>query len=138
MTNVYNRVRITIDSDQTNLDMVVGFVKSYAKRYGLVDDGIDTAVSEAFNNACIHAYDKRDQRVTIKMFDMNHQFIKVIVSDTGKGISDVKRAMEPLYSSVEQMSGMGFTIMDSFADRIKVSSRPGKGTTVSMWFRIKK
>jgi stage II sporulation protein AB (anti-sigma F factor) len=64
--------------------------------------------------------------------------LEIVVRDWGRGIEDVKKAMEPMFTTGgEDRSGMGFTIMESFTDRLKVKSSPGKGTTVTMLRSIK-
>lgn len=96
---------------------------------------IKTAVSEAVSNAVIHAY-KEDEGglVTVEcMIDEDRRII-IIVSDNGIGIEDVELAREPLYTSKpgEERSGMGFTVMESFTDKLDVVSAPGDGTKVTM------
>jgi stage II sporulation protein AB (anti-sigma F factor) len=96
---------------------------------------IKTAVSEAVSNAILHAYDKGEEGwIYMKMESSETGRIIIIVEDKGIGIDDVKKAMEPLYTTVEtgERSGMGFTVMESFMDRIIVDSSPGKGTKVTL------
>ncbi len=94
-----------------------------------------TAVSEAVSNAIIHAYrEGEDGMVTVEcMIDEGRRVI-IIVSDNGIGIEDVAQAREPLYTSRpgEERSGMGFTVMESFMDKLEVESTPGEGTRVTM------
>ncbi len=99
---------------------------------------IKTAVSEAVTNAIVHAYPDDMGTVWIKLRILGEDCIEVSVKDKGRGIEDVKKAMEPLFTTGgEDRSGMGFTIMDTFMDKMKVSSRAGKGTAVVMQRRIK-
>lgn len=96
---------------------------------------IKTAVSEAISNAVIHAYDEGKEGVinmSIESFDSGK--IVIIIEDHGRGIDDVKKAMEPLYTTgdVSERSGMGFTVMESFMDKVAVDSYPGKGTKVTL------
>jgi stage II sporulation protein AB (anti-sigma F factor) len=96
---------------------------------------IKTAVSEAVSNAVIHAYEEdEDGTVTVECMIDDDRKVIVIVSDTGIGIEDVELAREPLYTSRpgEERSGMGFTVMESFMDRVEVESAPGEGTRVTM------
>ncbi len=99
---------------------------------------IKTAVSEAVTNAIIHAYDQNPGYVEIigQLFD-NGIIVQVI--DRGKGIKDVKEAMQPLYTSKPELerSGMGFTVMETFMDEIEVISSLGEGTKVTMVKYIK-
>lgn len=94
---------------------------------------IKTAVSEAVTNAVIHGYGKDEGIVTMtgKICDNTVVFT---VSDRGKGIENVEKAREPLYTGAPEMerSGMGFTIMEAFTDSLKVESKPGCGTSVIM------
>lgn len=98
-----------------------------------------TAVSEAVTNAIVHAYadDGKRSEKTVYISGELYDGRKVVITvrDKGKGIEDVKKAMEPLYttSSGEERSGMGFTVMESFTDTVKVRSAPGKGTSVRLY-----
>lgn len=98
---------------------------------------IKTAVSEAVTNSIVHAYPDTIGRIMIrvKLFDDNS--IEITVRDWGKGIDDVKQARLPMFSTGgDDRSGMGFTIMESFMDKLRVRSVPGRGTTVTMTRRI--
>ncbi len=92
-----------------------------------------TAVSEAVTNAIVHAYPDCIGRIAMRMRIIEGSVVEISVRDWGKGIEDVKKAMTPLYTSGgEERSGMGFTIMGSFTDKLRVRSAPGRGTTVTM------
>ena len=92
-----------------------------------------TAVSEAVTNAIVHAYPDSIGVICMKLRILEGGVFEVSVRDWGRGIDDLEKAMMPLYSTGgEERSGMGFTIMDSFTDRLRVRSAPGKGTTVVM------
>lgn len=96
---------------------------------------IKTAVSEAVSNAIIHAYkEDEDGLVTLECLVEEGGKVTIIVSDKGVGIEDVNLAREPLYTSRpgEERSGMGFTVMESFMDKLEVESAPGEGTRVTM------
>ena len=98
---------------------------------------IKTAVSEAVTNAIVHAYPEKLGKIVIKMRILEGQVLELVVRDWGCGIPDVERARQPLYTTGgEERSGMGFTIMESFTDRLQVKSSPGKGTSVTMRKRI--
>ena len=98
---------------------------------------IKTAVSEAVTNCIVHAYPQEIGRVRMKLRILEPETLEISVRDWGVGIEDVKRAMEPLFTTGgEERGGMGFTIMQSFTDTLRVRSEPGKGTTVSMRRRI--
>ena len=98
---------------------------------------IKTAVSEAVTNAIVHAYPETMGTVWLRARILGGDTLELTVKDKGRGIPDVKLAMEPLFSTGgDDRSGMGFTIMESFMDTLKVRSQPGKGTTVTMRRRI--
>lgn len=94
---------------------------------------IKTAVSEAVTNAIIHGYEGTDGIVTMEI-SVNERLVTFTVSDSGRGIEDVERAMTPLYTSKpdSERSGMGFTVMETFMDTLSVTSVPRRGTTVVM------
>ena len=92
-----------------------------------------TAVSEAVTNAIVHAYPNSIGKVALRLRILEDNAVEITVRDWGRGIEDVARAMTPLYTSGgEERSGMGFTIMSSFTDKLRVRSTPGRGTTVTM------
>ena len=98
---------------------------------------IKTAVSEAVTNAIIHAYPDVIGVVRIRAKIYEGGILEIVVSDRGCGIPDLEKARTPLYTSGgSERSGMGFTIMESFMDTLRVRSTPGKGTTVTMRRRI--
>ena len=98
---------------------------------------IKTAVSEAVTNAIVHAYPDHLGKIVMKLRILEGNVLELAVRDWGCGISDVERARQPLYTTGgEERSGMGFTIMESFTDRLQVRSVSGKGTTVTMRKRI--
>ena len=100
---------------------------------------IKTAVSEAVTNCIIHAYENRQGIIKINAKLTENQII-IQISDSGKGIENVDAAREPLYTTKPNLerSGMGFTIMESFMDSIKVESIVGLGTKVTLVKTIKK
>ncbi len=117
-----------------------GFARAAAAAFAVQMDptleelgDIKTAVSEAVTNAIVHAYPDSIGTVQMRLRILEGNVLEIRVTDRGCGISDVKRAMEPMYSTGgEERSGMGFTIMSSFTDSLKVKSAPGRGTTVTM------
>lgn len=94
---------------------------------------VKTAVSEAVTNAIIHGYDGKKGIVTLKA-RIKDKTLEIEVIDTGKGIENIEKAKEPLYTTKpeQERSGMGFTIMESFMDEMKVESKVGEGTRVFM------
>lgn len=98
---------------------------------------IRTAVSEAVTNCIVHAYPDTLGPVTMRLRLFGDNTLEIQVKDKGVGIPDVERARQPMYTTGgAERSGMGFTIMESFMDRLKVRSTPGKGTVITMRRRI--
>ena len=98
---------------------------------------IKTAVSEAVTNAIVHAYPDTLGRIVVKARLLEGGGLEVTVRDWGRGIPDIAKAREPLYTTGgEERSGMGFTIMESFMDTLRVTSKEGQGTKVVMRRRI--
>ena len=98
---------------------------------------IKTAVSEAVTNCIVHAYPDRLGLIQIRLRLFEDHTLEIQIKDKGVGIPDVEQARRPMYTTGgEERSGMGFTIMESFMDLLKVRSTPGKGTTVTMRRRI--
>lgn len=94
---------------------------------------VKTAVSEAVTNCIIHGYENKKGDITMECTIHNND-ISIVVEDYGKGIADIEKAMEPLYTTRPEWerSGMGFAFMEAFMDKLKVDSSPGKGTRVFM------
>lgn len=101
---------------------------------------IKTAVSEAVTNSIIHGYSEKSGTVKIhcEIICSESDSFEITVSDDGRGIEDIEKAMQPLYttSPEDERSGMGFTVMQSFMDELDVTSKLGKGTVVKMIKRI--
>ena len=98
---------------------------------------IKTAVSEAVTNAIVHAYPDTLGWIVVKARLLEGGGLEVTVRDWGRGIPDIAKAREPLYTTGgEERSGMGFTIMESFMDTLRVTSKEGQGTKVVMRRRI--
>lgn len=95
---------------------------------------IKCALSEAVTNCTVHAYPDRIGTIRMQIKLRSDGTVIISVKDSGVGISDIEKAREPLFTtdSAGERSGMGFTVMESFCDSIKVSSKPGKGTNVTM------
>ncbi len=98
---------------------------------------IRTAVSEAVTNCIVHAYPDTIGKVTMRLRLFEDNVVEIVVKDSGVGIPDVEKARQPLFTTGnEERSGMGFTIMESFTDAMRVRSTPGKGTTVTLRKKI--
>ena len=98
---------------------------------------IKTAVSEAVTNAIVHAYPDKLGKIVLKLKIREGNALEITVRDWGKGIEDIQQAREPLFTTGgEERSGMGFTIMESFMDRVNIRSAVNRGTSVVMRKRI--
>lgn len=99
---------------------------------------IKTAVSEAVTNCIVHAYPDAVGLVTLTAALYENGMVRITVTDRGVGIPDVGKAMEPLYTTgnPDERAGLGFAVMQSFMDKVKVSSTPGRGTRVTMAKRL--
>ncbi|MCL2575753.1 MAG: anti-sigma F factor [Defluviitaleaceae bacterium] len=100
---------------------------------------IKTAVSEAVTNAIIHGYEGyTDEQWIFMGCEIDGNEIIIEISDKGRGIEDIAAAREPLFTSKpdEERSGMGFTVMEEFMDKVDVHSTPNKGTTIEMRKKI--
>jgi stage II sporulation protein AB (anti-sigma F factor) len=132
-----NMMRIEFQSKSQNESFAKVVVAAFASHLDPTIDEITdirTAVSEAVTNSIIHGYGNRDDcLVIIKAYIKGREFT-VIVEDHGKGIDDIKLAMQPLYTSPpdSERSGMGFTVMETFMDSLNVESEKDKGTKVTM------
>ena len=94
---------------------------------------IKTAVSEAVTNCIVHAYPDSIGKITMRLRILDGEKLEITVRDWGRGIQDLDKAMQPMYTTGgEERSGMGFTIMESFMDKLTIKSVPGRGTTVTM------
>ena len=98
---------------------------------------IKTAVSEAVTNAIVHGYPDQLGRIAVKLKLLPNNTLEITVRDWGRGIADIQQARQPRFTTGgEERSGMGFTIMESFMDKLTVKSTPGRGTTVTMRKRV--
>lgn len=95
---------------------------------------VKTAVSEAFSNAAIHGYPDGGGKVEMEFSMISRDTLRIRISDKGIGIGNIALAMEPMFTTdtSDERSGMGFTVMESFMDKIKVDSKVGEGTVVTM------
>ena len=98
---------------------------------------IKTAVSEAVTNSIVHGYPNTLGKIVVKVRILEKNTLEISVRDWGCGIENIDKAREPMFTTGgEERSGMGFTIMESFTDRMRVKSKLGHGTTVVMQKRI--
>ena len=131
-----NHVNLTFPSRSSNEYFARSAAASFAAQLDPTLDelgDVKTAVSEAVTNAIIHAYPDTLGKVSLKLRLYPGHELEIVVKDWGVGIQDVDQARTPLFTTGnEERAGMGFTIMESFMDKLTVRSQPGKGTTVTM------
>ena len=131
-----NEMKLEFDSRSANEAFarvtVASFMTQLNPTLEEVSD-VKTAVSEAVTNAIIHGYENHVNKVQIYA-GIEGRTLHLEISDRGVGLPDVKKAMEPLYTTRPELerSGMGFSCMEAFMDEVQVESEPGKGTIVRM------
>ena len=131
-----NEMEIRFDSRSENEGFARVSVASFLTQLNpTVEEVADvkTAVSEAVTNAIIHGYEQRVETVRIRC-SIENQLFTVEISDRGKGIENVEKAMEPMFTTKpeDDRSGMGFSFMEAFMDSVEVESKVGEGTSVKM------
>ena len=131
-----NEMEIRFDSRSENEGFARVSVASFLTQLNpTVEEVADvkTAVSEAVTNAIIHGYEQRVETVRIHC-SIENQLFTVEISDRGKGIANVEKAMEPMFTTKpeDDRSGMGFSFMEAFMDTVEVESKVGEGTGVKM------
>lgn len=135
-----NTVKITFPSRSVN----EGFARSALSAFAAQADptldelaDVKTAVSEAVTNCIVHAYANTIGPITLTTALYEDGTLRVAVADKGCGIPDVSKAMEPLFTTGgAERAGLGFAVMESFMDSVKVRSAPGKGTRVTLSKRL--
>ncbi len=135
-----DQVTVTFDSRSANEGFARAVAACFASQLDPTLDevaDVKTAVSEAVTNAIVHAYPDRLGKIVMRLRMYEQGVMEIQIKDSGVGIPDVDKARTPLFTTGgEERSGMGFTIMESFMDGLKVRSQPGKGTVVTMRKRI--
>ncbi len=129
-----NEMKLQIESRSVNESFARASVAAFAAQ---LDPNIEelsdikTAVSEAVTNCIVHAYAEKVGKIYITASIYKNNVFKVKIKDKGCGIENIKQAMEPLFTtSGGERAGLGFAVMESFCDKIKVNSKVDKGTTV--------
>lgn len=138
---VINRMRLTVPAKSVNesfLRAIAGCFAAQADPPCDVISDVKTAVSEAVTNCIVHAYPDCAGEITMAAKLTSDGMLYIKISDKGRGIPDVKKAMEPLFttSTGGERSGLGFTVMQQFSDGVAVRSKPGKGTAVTLKKRL--
>ena len=137
--NERNYMEMTFPSNEDNGIFAGYVVRVFATQLGATIDelsDINTVVREAVTNVIAHAYPDTVGKVSVRATIFDDNVIEIKVRDWGCGIENVEKARQPLFSTAVDRTGMGFTIMESFMDSVKVRSKPDKGTTVTMRRRI--
>lgn len=138
---VINKFSLTVDSQETNKEFVKSVVSSFlSQTNATVEDvnDIGAAVEETISNCISHAYPHFPGKIYISVTLHQYGHIAIKIRDNGVGIENIAQAMEPLYTSKNGVghSGLGFSVMESFCDKVYVKSSPGKGTTVFLRKKI--
>ena len=135
-----NSLALEFPSLSANTNVACAAISAFAEQMNpSVEDlsNITTAVSEAVENAIIHAYPDALGMIHIKATRLNGNMLEIKVTDRGRGIKNVEEARKPCFTTGGMdCAGMGFTIMETFMTTMRVSSTPGKGTIVTMKYHI--
>ncbi len=136
MKKAMNEMKLTFPSRSANEGFARSAVASFLSQLDpAVDELADlrTAVSEAVTNCIVHAYRDSIGTITIQMRLFADGRVVIKIRDRGCGIANIEQAMEPLFTTGgDDRSGLGFSVMESFTDRLRVSSKAGRGTVVTM------
>ena len=135
-----NKVKITALSRSANEGFLRSCVAAFVAQCDpTVDElaDIKTAVSEAVTNCIVHGYKDKIGEILVVCELFESKVVRIKIRDRGCGIPDIKQAMEPLFTTgSEERAGLGFAVMESCMDKIRVTSAVGKGTTVTMEKKI--
>ncbi len=135
MINV-NKIKISFQSKSINESFARSTVAAFAAQADPTIDEIadvKTAVSEAVTNCIVHAYKNSIGTISMAVSLYENGKIIIVISDKGCGIKDVEKAMEPMFTTGgSERAGLGFAVMESFMDKIRVTSKEGKGTRVTL------
>jgi stage II sporulation protein AB (anti-sigma F factor) len=134
--NIKNYVRIEFPSLPENVSFARSCVGAFAAQLDCTLEEIGEVklvVSEAVSNCIIHGYENRNnEKIMVMVSISDDRSLEIIVDDYGKGIVDIKQALQPTFSSDASRMGMGFTFMKSFMDNVEVVSTVGEGTSVTL------
>ena len=138
---VLNSMYLVLPSYSVNEGIARGAVSAFCAQLNPTASelgDIKCALSEAVTNSIVHAYRESIGNIYITVDLLDNSIVKIKIKDTGCGIADVKSARTPLYTTdrAGERSGMGFTVMESFTDAMRVISKSGKGTTVTLYKKI--
>jgi stage II sporulation protein AB (anti-sigma F factor) len=137
---VKNSFNMTISALSANESFARATVAAFASQLDPTLEEISdikTAVSEAVTNCIVHAYESGIGKIYISAELLDSNILKIKIRDKGKGIENVEKAMEPLFTTIGgERAGLGFAVMMSFMDTVKVRSTLGKGTSITMLKKI--
>ncbi len=137
---IINEFRMVLDSRSVNESFSRATVAAFAAQLDPTVEEINdikTAVSEAVTNCIVHGYKNSVGKIYITVKIHSDSKVSIAIRDRGCGIKDVKKAREPLFTTLGgDRAGLGFSVMESFMDRITVRSTEGKGTTVTLYKKI--
>ena len=137
---VINEFKMTVDSHSVNESFTRATASAFASQLDPTVEEINdikTAVSEAVTNCIVHGYKNNVGRIYINVKIHNDSRVVITIRDRGCGISDIKKAREPLFTTLGgDRAGLGFSVMESFMDKISVRSTVNKGTTVTLYKKI--
>lgn len=135
--NLRNELRVELPSLSINEGIARSLTSVFISQLDPTIDELSDlkcAVSEAVTNSIVHGYKDSSGPIYITIKILEERTVRIEIRDRGRGIENIKAAMEPLYTTDPEgeRSGMGFTVMESFTDKLFVTSRPGNGTKVTM------
>lgn len=135
-----NEFKMTVDSRSVNESFARTAVAAFAAQLDPTLEEINdikTAVSEAVTNCIVHGYKNSVGKIFITVRIKSESAVLITIKDRGAGIEDIKKAREPLFTTGgSDRAGLGFSVMESFTDRLTVRSAVGRGTTVTLYKRI--
>ena len=134
---VSNYIKLEFPSNSANESFARAAAAGFAAQLDPTLDelgDIKTAVSEAVTNCIVHAYPDSIGKINMRLRIVDGERLEITIRDKGRGIDDLEKAMQPMYTTKpeEDRSGMGFAFMEAFMDEVKVESEPEKGTCVRM------
>lgn len=136
-----NRVQLQLESKSINEGYARVAISAFASQLDPTVEEINdikTAVSEAVTNCIVHAYKNDIGKIYITVSAFEDNMLEIKIRDRGCGIEDVKKAMQPLYTTGgSDRAGLGFSVMESFSDKVRVRSKIGVGTTVTIFKKIR-
>ena len=137
---IKNRFKMSLEARSSNESFARACIAAFASQLDPIIEEINdikTAVSEAVTNCIVHAYKEELGTIYITAELIDDNSIRIKIRDKGCGIDNIEKAMEPLFTTVGgERAGLGFAVMQNFTDGIRVTSKCGKGTTVTLTKKI--